>query len=117
VRPWTCRGGLGQVVGTPVHSGAHALAAKASASDDAQCSETVTVQANHTYTLSAYVQGDYAFLGATTAAGDTSTWTPAATSFSKLSVAVSTGSSTSITIWVHGWYGQGTVYVDDVTLA
>ncbi len=115
--PWTCTGGLGQVVSTPVHSGSHALAAKASSSDDAQCSETITLQANHSYTLSAWVQGDYAFIGADTASGSTSNWTPAASSYTKLSVGFSTGSSASVTIWVHGWYGQGTVFVDDISVA
>jgi chitinase len=34
-----------------------------------------------------------------------------------LTVTFTTSSSqTSITIFVHGWYGQGSVYVDDVSL-
>jgi chitinase len=93
------------------------LAAKASSSDDAQRSQTITLQANHSYKLSADVDGNYAFLGATTAAGDTSTWTPSASGYTKLSVAFSTGSSASVTVSVHGWYGQGTVYVDDVSVS
>lgn len=112
--PWACA--LGSVVGTPVHGGTKALKAAASSSDTAQCSQTVGVSANRTYTLSAWVQGNYAFLGATTAAGDVSTWTPGGPTWTKLTVTVNTGSSTSIKVWLHGWYGQGPVYADDVTL-
>jgi hypothetical protein len=111
--PWTCTGGLGSVVSSPVHSGARALKAAASASDDAQCSQTISVLPNHTYTLSAYVQGNYAFIGT----GNSSTWTAAAPSYTKLSVQFSTGAATSVQIWVHGWYGTGTIYADDVTVA
>ncbi|MEV4509008.1 glycosyl hydrolase family 18 protein [Dactylosporangium sp. NPDC049525] len=113
--PWTCS--LGSVVTTPVHGGTKALKAAASNSDTAQCSQTVGVSANRTYTLSAWVQGNYAFLGATTGAGDVSTWTPGGSTWTKLTVTVNTGSSTSIKVWLHGWYGTGTIYADDVTLA
>jgi len=116
VAPWTCSGSTGSVVGSPVHSGAKALQAAATSSDNATCSQTVTLLTNHTYTLSAWVQGSYAFIGATTAAGDTSTWTPGATSYTKLSVTFTTGSSASVRVWVHGWYGTGTIYVDDVSV-
>ncbi|MEV8516623.1 carbohydrate binding domain-containing protein [Dactylosporangium sp. NPDC051484] len=112
--PWS--GSLCGIVTTPVHGGTKALKAAASSSDTAQCGQTVAVQANRTYTLSAWVQGSYAFLGATTASGDVSTWTQGGSSWTKLTVTVSTGSSTSIKVWVHGWYGTGTIYVDDVTL-
>jgi hypothetical protein len=114
--PWTCTGGLGSVVSSPVHSGTRALKAAASSSDDAQCSQTVTVAANHTYTLSAWVQGNYAFLGTTGAASDVSTWTASAPGYTNLSVSFSSGSATHVTIWVHGWYGTGTIYADDVTV-
>jgi hypothetical protein len=67
------------VVSTPVHSGTKALRAAATTSDNAACTQVVTLLANHTYTLSAWVQGSYAFIGATTAAGDNSTFTPPAT--------------------------------------
>jgi hypothetical protein len=113
--PWT--GSLCSVVTTPVHGGTKALKAAASSSDNAQCGQTVAVQANRAYTLTAWVQGSYAFLGATTGSGDVSTWTPGGSSWTKLTVTVNTGGSTSIKVWVHGWYGTGTIYVDDVTLA
>jgi hypothetical protein len=115
--PWTCSGSTGRVVSSPVHSGTHALSAAATNSDNALCSQTITLQANHTYTLSAFVQGAYAFIGATGAAGESSNWTPNAASYTKLSVSFSTGSSASVQIWVHGWYGQGTIFVDDVVVS
>jgi chitinase len=115
--PWICSQGSGSVVSTPVHSGTKALKAAASSSDTAQCSQTVGVSANRTYTLSAWVQGNYAFLGATTGTGDVSTWAPGGSAWTKLTVTVNSGSSTSIKIWLHGWYGQGVIYADDVTLA
>jgi chitinase len=85
-----------------------------SSSTTGECDQTITVQANHTYTLSAYVNGSYAFLGVS---GGASTWN-STSSYSKLSVTFTTTSSqTSITIYIHGWYAQGNVYVDDVTLS
>src|SRR5437899_12882974 len=62
--PWSCSP-LDTVVSSPAHGGSHALSAAANDSDNAQCTQTVRVQANHTYTLSAWVQGNYAFIGAT----------------------------------------------------
>ena len=44
-----------------------------------------------------------------------SNWTSSAR-YIHLTVTIKTGSSTSITIYVHGWYAQGSVYVDDVSL-
>jgi hypothetical protein len=32
-------------------------------------------------------------------------------------VSFTTGSSGTVTIYVHGWYAQGSVYADDFTLA
>ncbi|MEY9907571.1 chitinase [Catenulispora sp. MAP12-49] len=112
--PWTCDAGTGSVVGSPVHSGSHALAGAANNSDDAQCTQTVSVQPNSAYTLSAYVEGAYVYIGAT---GYSSTWTPSATSYQQLSTSFTTGASTtSVQIYLHGWYGQGTYYADDVSL-
>ena len=42
---WTCDSGTGSVVTSPVHSGSYALAGAPTSSDDAQCTETVSVQA------------------------------------------------------------------------
>ncbi|MFJ3903787.1 carbohydrate binding domain-containing protein [Streptomyces sp. NPDC090025] len=111
---WTCSGGLGSVVATPVHSGSKALAAAASASDNAKCSQTVAVQPNTSYTLSGWVRGSYVYLGVD---GGASTWTASAPGYQQLSVGFTTGASqTSATIYTHGWYGQGTYYADDISL-
>jgi Glycosyl hydrolases family 18/Carbohydrate binding domain len=110
---WTCDAGT-NVATSPVNSGKYALQLNPTDSLSGQCTQTITVQANHSYTLSAYVQGNYAYLGVTNGA---STWTNSS-GYTKLSVPFTTGASqTSITIFVHGWYSQGTVYVDDVSLA
>ncbi len=112
--PWTCTGGLGSVVSSPVHSGTKALSGAASNSDNAQCTQTVTVQANTAYTLSAWVRGNYVYLGVN---GGASTWTPSATSYAQLSVNFTTAAGqTSATVFLHGWYGQGTYTADDVSL-
>jgi chitinase len=112
--PWSCSGGTGSVVGSPVHSGSFALAGAANNSDDAQCTQTVAVQPNSAYTLSAYVEGNYVYVGAT---GYSSTWTPSAASWQQLTTSFTTGASTtSVQIYLHGWYAQGTYYADDVSL-
>jgi len=109
---WTCQSG-DTVVSSPINSGSHALEMAPSSSTDGECDQTITVQANHTYTLTAYVNGPYAYLGVQSGS---STWT-SSSSYTKLTVTFTTSSSqTSITIFVHGWYGQGNVYVDDVSL-
>ena len=110
---WTCNSG-DVVVSTPVHSGSHALQVTPGSSTTGECDQTITVQANHTYTLTAFVNGAFAYLGVQ---GGTSTWT-SSTSYTQLSVTFTTGASqTSITIFVHGWYAQGNVFVDDVSLS
>jgi hypothetical protein len=67
---WTCDSGTASAVTSPVHSGSYALAGTPASSDDAQCTQTVSVQPNTTYTLSAYVEGSYVYLG-DTGGGDT----------------------------------------------
>ncbi|MFF9281303.1 carbohydrate binding domain-containing protein [Streptomyces griseosporeus] len=112
--PWTCTGNLGSVVSSPVHSGSKALQGAASSSDNAKCSQTVAVQPNTTYSLTAWVRGNYVYLGVD---GGASTWTPSASSYTQLSVSFTTGASqTSATIYTHGWYGQGTYWADDISL-
>ena len=110
--PWSCSGATGSVVSTPVHTGTHALHGAASASDDAQCTQTVPVVSGTSYTLSAWVQGNYVFIGVT---GGSSTWTPAAAGYSQLTVTFTAASSTA-QIFVHGWYGTGDYYADDISL-
>jgi hypothetical protein len=105
------------VVTSPVHSGSYALLGTPSSSDDAQCSQTVSVQPGSSYTLSAWVEGSYVYLGDTgTGTSDTSNWT-SSSSWTQLSTTFTTGASTtSVTIWLHGWYGQGNYSADDVSL-
>jgi chitinase len=114
---WSCST-LDSVVSSPVHSGSHALSGAASSSDDAQCSQSVSVQPSSNYTLTGWVEGNYVFLGDSgTGSSDTDTWTPSATSWQQLSTSFSTGATTtSVTIYVHGWYAQGTYFADDLSL-
>ena len=117
IAPWSCSGGNGSVVISPVHSGSNALLGTPTGSDDAQCSQTVSVQPSSSYTLSAWVEGSYVYLGDTgTGTSDTSNWTTSS-SWKQLSTSFTTGASTtSVTIWLHGWYGQGNYSADDVSL-
>ncbi|HCT81856.1 MAG TPA: chitinase, partial [Micromonosporaceae bacterium] len=102
------------VVSSPVQAGTKALQAAASNSDNAKCTQTVAVQANTAYVLSAWVRGNYVYVGVT---GGSSTWTPSATAYTKLTVNFTTGASqTSAEVFLHGWYGQGTYYADEVSL-
>ncbi|HEY9438285.1 MAG TPA: carbohydrate binding domain-containing protein, partial [Streptomyces sp.] len=115
---WNCTGGSGVAVSTPVHGGASALKATPAGSDNAQCSQTVTVKPDSTYTLSAWVQGSYVYLGASgTGTTDVSTWTPSAGTYQQLSTTFRTGAvTTSVTVYTHGWYGMPAYYADDLTL-
>jgi chitinase len=114
---WSCSGGLGSITNTAPHGGRYALQAAASASDTAQCSQTVAVTPNTTYSLSGWLKGNYTYLGVTgTGTTDTNTWGSNA-SWANLSTTFSTGAgTTSVTVYVHGWYGQGTYYADDLVL-
>ncbi|MER6467453.1 chitinase [Streptomyces collinus] len=115
---WTCTAGSGTTVSSPVHSGSAALKATPAGQDNAQCTQSVAVKPNSTYTLSAWVQGGYSYLGVTgTGTTDVSTWTPDSSSWKQLSTTFTTGSSTtSVTVYTHGWYGQAAYYADDVSV-
>jgi hypothetical protein len=115
---WNCSG-IDSVTGSPVHSGSHALQGAANNSDNAQCTQTVSVQPSSSYTLSGWVEGNYVFIGDTgTGTSDTNSWTPSAASWQQLTTTFTTGSSTtSITVYVHGWYAQGTYFADDLSLS
>jgi chitinase len=108
---WSCTGGA--VVSSPVRSGSFALAATATSSDIAKCTQTVSVVPNTTYAVSAWVRGNPVYLGVT---GGPSTWT-AATSYSQLTLSfTSAAGQTSAQLYLHGWYGAGTYNADDVVL-
>jgi chitinase len=115
---WTCSSG-DSVVTSPAYDGAsYALAGTPTDSDYAQCSQEVSVQPSSSYTLTGWVEGDYVFLGENgTGTADSDDWTPSATSWSELSVSFSTGSdTTSVSIYINGWYAQPTFYADDLSL-
>jgi chitinase len=111
---WSCSGGTGSVTGSPARTGSFALAGAASTSDTAQCVQTVSVLPNTAYTLSAWVRGNFVYLGVT---GGPSTWTPSASAYTQLQVPFSTAAGqTSAQVFLHGWYAQGTYTADDVSL-
>ncbi|WP_405790818.1 chitinase [Streptomyces sp. NBC_01367] len=115
---WSCSGGSGAVVTTPVHGGSSALRATPAGQDNARCSQTVTVKPDSTYALGAWVQGAYVYLGATgTGTTDASTWTQSPGAWKQLTTTFRTGpSTTSVTVYTHGWYGQPAHVTDDLTL-
>jgi chitinase len=115
---WTCSAG-DSVVTSPVYDGSsYALAGTPTSSDYAQCSQVVSVQPSSSYTLTGWVEGDYVFLGDSgTGTSDTDDWTPSAASWTQLSTSFTTGSATtSVTIYINGWYGQPEFYADDLSL-
>ncbi|MEU4122248.1 chitinase [Streptomyces virginiae] len=115
---WSCSGGSGAAVTAPVHGGSSALKATPAAQDNARCSQSVTVKPDSTYTLGAWVQGAYVYLGASgTGTTDVSAWTQSPGAFKQLTTSFRTGpSTTSVTVYTHGWYGQPAHVTDDVTL-
>ncbi len=115
---WTCSSG-DAIVTSPVYSGSsYALAGRPTGGDDAQCSQVVSVQPSSAYTLTGWVEGDYVYLGDSgTGTSDTDSWTPSATTWQELSTSFTTGSATtSVTVYVHGWYAQPTFYADALSL-
>ncbi|MFI5609541.1 chitinase [Amycolatopsis sp. NPDC051903] len=113
---WTCSGSA-SVVSSGAHSGSNALSAAPSSSDTAQCAQQVPVKPNTAYRLSAWVQGSYVYLGVSgTGGADSSTWTPGTSGWSQLSLDFTTEASTSVTVYLHGWYGQPAYLADDVNL-
>ncbi|MEU0359255.1 chitinase [Streptomyces cyaneofuscatus] len=115
---WSCTAGSGSVVSTPVHGGTKALKGTPAGNDNAKCSQAVTVKPNSRYTLSAWVQGSPVYLGATgTGTTDVSTWTQSTGAWKQLTTSFTTGpSTTSVSVYTHGWYGTPAHYVDDLTL-
>jgi chitinase len=114
---WTCTGDT--VVTSPVYTGSsYALAGTPTNSADAQCSQVVSVLPSSSYSLSGWVEGDYVYLGDSgTGTTDTDNWTPSATSWTELSTSFTTGASTtSVTIYIHGWYAQPEFYADALSL-
>ncbi|MEU9106609.1 glycoside hydrolase family 18 protein [Streptomyces xanthophaeus] len=115
---WSCSAGSGATVTTPVHGGSSALKATPAGQDNARCSQTVTVKPDSAYTLGAWVQGAYVYLGAAgTGTTDVSTWTQTPGAWKQLTTSFRTGpATTSVTVYTHGWYGQPAHLTDDLTL-
>ncbi|MEV7281955.1 glycoside hydrolase family 18 protein [Streptomyces sp. NPDC093111] len=115
---WSCTAGSGAVVSSPVHGGTKALQATPAGSDNAKCSQTVTVKPNSSYTLSGWVRGSYVYLGASgTGTTDATAWTQSAPDWQRLTTTFTTGASTnSVTLSTHGWYGTGAYLADDLSL-
>ncbi|MEV7511942.1 glycoside hydrolase family 18 protein [Streptomyces sp. NPDC091201] len=115
---WSCSAGSGAPVTSPVHGGTSALRATPAGQDNARCSQTVTVAPDSAYTLTAWVQGAYVYLGASgTGTTDVSAWTQSPGAWKQLTTGFRTGpSTTSVTVYTHGWYGQPAHLTDDVTL-
>jgi hypothetical protein len=111
--PWTCQPG-DSVVSSPVHSGGYAAEIAPTDAQTGECDQTVTLAPNTSYTLTGWVEGDYAYIGVSGGA-TASTWA-SSSGWTQLSVPFTTGSSGTVTVYVHGWYAQGNVYADDFTL-
>ncbi|KUH36710.1 MULTISPECIES: chitinase [Streptomyces] len=115
---WTCSVGSGAAVDAPVRTGTRALRATPAGGDHARCSQTVAVRPDAAYTLSGWVRGGLAYLGASgTGTTDVSTWTPSAPDWQKLTTTFRTGPATrSVTLYTHGWYGTAAYHADDLSL-
>ena len=112
--PWACQAG-DSVVTAPVHSGSHAAAISATNSQTGECDQTISLSPNTTYTLSGWTEGNYAYIGVSGGA-TASTWTSSG-GWAQQTVSFTTGSSGAVTVFVHGWYGQGNVYADDFSVS
>ncbi|MGW1071902.1 glycosyl hydrolase family 18 protein [Streptomyces sp. NPDC002537] len=113
VSPWSCQTGS-TVVGSPVHGGAHALQVAPAADRTGQCEQTVTLAPNSAHTLTGWVRGDYAYIGV--AGGATASQWASSDAWTRLTVPFTTDATGKVTVYVHGWYGQGSVYADDFSL-
>jgi chitinase len=110
---WTCQQSA-SITGTGARSGSRALLGAPAGHETARVEQVISVRPNTRYTVSAYVNGSYVYLGA----GDASTWTPGTGgAYQRLAVTVTTGASQStLRIYVHGWYGQPEFRVDDLAI-
>ncbi|GLW68021.1 hypothetical protein Kpho02_03200 [Kitasatospora phosalacinea] len=117
---WHCAAGEGAVTAAARTGGSALVVTPASADSTGQCTQTLAVRPNTTYTYRAWVRGSYAFLGATGTGHDVSpAWTAATgDGWQQLTTSFTTGAATtSVQLYVHGWYGQGPIAVDDVEVS
>jgi Carbohydrate binding domain len=109
---WICESS-DTIVTKPTYTGSFSLQVAPTSTSNGQCSQIVSVLPNHSYTLKAYAYGSYVYLGVD---GYGANWI-SDTSFMPLSYTFTTdASTTSISIYIHGWYSQGTAYIDDISL-
>ncbi|MFF2146546.1 polysaccharide deacetylase family protein [Kitasatospora sp. NPDC058190] len=117
---WSCTGGPAEaaVTTTAPHSGNSSLTVTpADADSTGECAQTVAVQPDTTYTASAWVRGNFVYLGATGTGRDVApAWTETTGGdWQQLTTRFTTGpNARSIRLYVHGWYQQGPFSVDDV---
>ncbi|WP_223243750.1 polysaccharide deacetylase family protein [Streptomyces sp. CBMA156] len=117
---WSCTGGPAEatVTTTAPHAGGSALTVTpANAESTGECAQTVAVQPGTTYTASAWVRGNFVYLGATGTGKDVApAWTETTRGgWQRLTTRFTTGpNARSIRLYVHGWYQQGPFSVDDV---
>ena len=112
--PWVCQAG-DTMATAPVHSGSYAALISTTNSQTGECDQTVTLSPNTSYTLTGWTQGDDAYIGVSGGA-TASTWT-SSSGWAQQTVLFTTGSSGTVTVFVHGWYGQGNVYADDFSVS
>ncbi|MEV7213354.1 hypothetical protein AB0O31_09715 [Kitasatospora cineracea] len=106
---WTCTGDVRQLDrAVEGHPGGY---------DYAGCTQQVTVQPYTTYDLTADVSGSYAFVGVY--GGDTEAvyqWADGPEQTRLHTVVRTSGNTRSLTVYFHGWYGQGPYQVRRVSL-
>lgn len=111
---WACQHG-GAIVTSPVHSGSYAAQISPGASQTGECDQIVMLSLNTSYTLTGWVQGNFAYLGVS--GGATASKWASSSGWTQLTVPFTTGSSGAVTIYAHGWYSEGNVFADDISLS
>ena len=114
--PWSCTGGLGSVVTTPgAQPAPRRCRARRPPRTTPSARQTVAVQPNTAYTLTGWVRGNYVYLGVT---GGASTWTPGAAALHAADRQLHhrRRRRPRVQVYLHGWYGQGTYFADDISL-
>lgn len=110
---WSCSAGTGAAVSGSARSGTYALQGSPTSGDNARCGQTISVRPSSTYTLSAWVKGSNVYLGAD---GGTSTWSSNTVWNQLTTTFTTTASASTVTIYLHGWYGLPAYQADDVVL-
>ncbi|WP_051386065.1 glycosyl hydrolase family 18 protein [Actinokineospora inagensis] len=111
--PWTAATGTA-VVNSGAHGGTYALSVAATNSSTGEAAQAITLQPNTAYTLKAWLKGTYAFIGVR--GGATASIWASPSDWQQVSLPFTTGANGAVTIYVHGWYGLGTVFADDFTV-